>query len=39
MQFDEQKDQTAAEQILRVVFLNPERPEPVSTTLLYSCDE
>ncbi|KDO75701.1 hypothetical protein CISIN_1g024770mg [Citrus sinensis] len=26
--FDEQKDQTAAEQILRVVFLNPERPEP-----------
>lgn len=26
--FDEQKDQTAAEQILRVVFLNPERPDP-----------
>lgn len=39
MQFDEQKDQTAAEQILRVVFLNPERPDPVSMTVLHSYDE
>lgn len=30
-QFDEQKDQVAVEQILRVVFLDPERPCPVST--------
>lgn len=29
MQFDEQKDQVAVEQILRVVFLDPERPSPV----------
>lgn len=29
-QFDEQKDQVAGEQILRVVFLDPERPCPVS---------
>ncbi|XP_004504962.1 vesicle-associated protein 4-2 [Cicer arietinum] len=27
--FDEQKDQVAVEQILRVVFLEPERPSPV----------
>lgn len=26
--FDEQKDQVAVEQILRVVFLDPERPNP-----------
>ena len=30
MQFDEQKDQVSVEQILRVVFLDPERPSPVS---------
>jgi hypothetical protein len=30
VQFDEQKDQVAVEQILRVFFLNPERPGPVS---------
>lgn len=36
MQFDELKDQVAAEQILRVVFLNPERSDAVSTTLLHS---
>ena len=30
MQFDEQKDQVAVEQILRVIFLDPERPSPVS---------
>lgn len=30
VQFDEQKDQVAVEQILRVVFLDPERPSPVS---------
>ena len=30
LQFDEQKDQVAIEQILRVVFLDPERPSPVS---------
>lgn len=30
MQFDEQKDQVAVEQILRVVFLDPERHSPVS---------
>lgn len=29
-QFDEQKDHVAVEQILRVVFLDPERPSPVS---------
>lgn len=29
-QFDELKDQVAIEQILRVVFLDPERPTPVS---------
>ncbi|AES90463.1 putative vesicle-associated membrane-protein-associated protein [Medicago truncatula] len=27
--FDEQKDQVAVEQILRVVFLDPERPSPI----------
>lgn len=30
-QFDEQKDQVAVEQILRVVFLDPERASPVSS--------
>lgn len=30
LQFDEQKDQVAVEQILRVNFLDPERPSPVS---------
>lgn len=30
MQFDEQKDQVAVEQILRVIFLDPERSSPVS---------
>jgi hypothetical protein len=30
LQFDEQKDQIAVEQILRVVFLDAERPSPVS---------
>lgn len=30
LQFDEQKDQVALEQILRVVFLDPERTSPVS---------
>uniref|UniRef100_A0A6N2KUR7 MSP domain-containing protein n=1 Tax=Salix viminalis TaxID=40686 RepID=A0A6N2KUR7_SALVM len=30
--FDEQKDQVAVEQILRVVFLDPECPAPVSKT-------
>lgn len=29
IQFDEQRDQVAAEQILRVVFIYPERPTPV----------
>ena len=29
-QFDEQKDEVAVEQILRVVFLDAERPSPVS---------
>lgn len=29
MQFDEQKDDVAVEQILRVIFLDPERPSPV----------
>lgn len=42
-QFDEQKDQVAVEQILRVVFLDPERSTPVSTIwrlwlLLYFCN-
>lgn len=30
-QFDEQKDQVAVEQILRVVFLDVERPTPVTS--------
>lgn len=30
-QFEEQKDQVSVEQILRVVFLDPEHPSPVST--------
>lgn len=30
MQFDEQKDQVAVEQILHVVFLDPEHRTPVS---------
>jgi hypothetical protein len=30
LQFDEQKDQVAVEQILRVVFLDAERSSPVS---------
>ncbi|KAK8303209.1 hypothetical protein V6Z12_D04G135000 [Gossypium hirsutum] len=30
LKFDEQKDQVAIEQILRVVFLDPERPCPLS---------
>jgi len=29
MQFDEQRDHVAVEQILRVIFLDPERPSPV----------
>lgn len=29
LQFDELKDQVAVEQILRVVFLDVERPSPV----------
>ncbi|XP_065637625.1 vesicle-associated protein 4-2 [Quercus suber] len=32
--FDEQKDQVAVEQILRVVFLDPERSSPVSTIVI-----
>lgn len=30
IQFEEQKDQVIVERILRVVFLNAERPSPVS---------
>lgn len=29
MQFEEQKDHVTIERILRVVFLDPERPSPV----------
>lgn len=29
MQFDEQRDHVADEQILRVIFLDPERSSPV----------
>jgi hypothetical protein len=39
LQFDEQKDQVAVEQILRVVFLDAERPSPVrlnKTSSFYS---
>ena len=35
MQFDEQRDQVAVEQILRVVFLEPDHPTPVSTFLIH----
>ncbi|XP_057962134.1 vesicle-associated protein 4-2-like [Malania oleifera] len=31
--FDEQKDQVTVEQILRVVFLDVEHPNPISTAL------
>lgn len=30
MQFDEQKDLVTVERVLGVVFLDPERPSPVS---------
>lgn len=30
LQFDEQKDEVVIERILRVIFLNAERPTPVS---------
>lgn len=30
MQFDEERDHVAVEQILRVIFLEPEHPSPVS---------
>lgn len=36
IQFDEQKDQVAVEQILRVVFLDVERPTPVRVLLILS---
>jgi hypothetical protein len=36
-QFDEQKDQVAVEQILRVVFLDAERSTPVSAIVVYDC--
>lgn len=29
LQFDEQREQVAVEQILRVIFLDPDRPSPV----------
>lgn len=35
-QFDENKDQVAVEQILRVVFLDVDRPSPVSEDFLVS---
>ena len=41
LQFDEQKEQVAVEQILRVVFLDPERSSPVSTIVInfkFQCD-
>ncbi|XP_022749069.1 vesicle-associated protein 4-2-like [Durio zibethinus] len=37
--FDEQKDQVAVEQILRVVFLDPERPCPAMEKLKYQLAE
>ncbi|KAG4146615.1 hypothetical protein ERO13_D05G169100v2 [Gossypium hirsutum] len=37
--FDEQKDQVAIEQILRVVFLDPERPCPALEKLKCQLDE
>jgi hypothetical protein len=33
VQFDEQKDQVAVEQVLRVIFIDADRPSAVS----YSC--
>lgn len=33
-QFDEQKDEVSKEQILRVIFLDPERPNPVSIRII-----
>lgn len=35
LQFDEQKDHVAVEQILRVVFLDVQRPCSVSAHLFY----
>ncbi|KAF5741477.1 vesicle-associated protein 4-1-like [Tripterygium wilfordii] len=37
--FDEQKDQVAVEQILRVVFLDPERPSPALEKLKHQLAE
>ncbi|KAF5726415.1 hypothetical protein HS088_TW22G00093 [Tripterygium wilfordii] len=37
--FDEQKDQVAVEQVLRVVFLDPERPSPASEKLKHQLAE
>ena len=34
MQFDEQRDLVTVERILRAVFIDPERPSPVSQTSL-----
>ena len=36
VQFDDQKDQAAVEQILRVIFLDPECPSPVSRSKIYT---
>lgn len=36
MQFDELKDQVAVEQILQVVFLEPDRASPVSRSSFHS---
>lgn len=30
MQFDEQRDEVVVERVLQVVYLDPERPNPVS---------
>ena len=36
LQFEEQKDHVVVEQIMRVIFLDPERPSPVSDVLNFS---
>lgn len=36
LQFEEQKDHVSEEQVMRVVFLDPENPNPVSLSFFLS---
>lgn len=35
LQFEEQKDHVSEEQVMRVVFLDPENPNPVSLSFFF----